>query len=318
MFLKSENSIAHRIEGDSQMKKFRLMLHTLVIATVTCAFASVAQAQATRTWVSGVGDDVNPCSRTAPCKTFAGAISKTAARGEINVLDSAGYGAVTITKSITIDGGGALAGLLASGGNAIVVNAATTDVVTLRNLDINGLGLATNGINILAAKSVYIEHSQIYGFTNDAILDNRTASQTPAAALFVNDVAIHTNGNGIAVTGTSASGTIAFIERSRIQQNTGFGIAGSHSNDLHILHTLITYNGAEGFKIDTGAGATVIGSIINGNLTGVVNNGSGLSLADTTIADNGTGVSGAVTSFGNNNVRGNAGGNTLPAPVGQQ
>ena len=67
---------------------------------------SLAHAQATRTWVSGVGDDANPCSRTAPCKTFAGAISKTAAGGEINVLDPGGFGAVTITKSITISSRG--------------------------------------------------------------------------------------------------------------------------------------------------------------------------------------------------------------------
>jgi hypothetical protein len=66
----------------------------------------MAQAQATRTWVSGVGDDANPCSRTAPCKTFAGAISKTAPCGEISVLDPGGFGAVTITKSITINGTG--------------------------------------------------------------------------------------------------------------------------------------------------------------------------------------------------------------------
>ncbi|MCU0340213.1 MAG: hypothetical protein MUE30_10020, partial [Spirosomaceae bacterium] len=74
-------------------------------------------------WVSGVGDDANPCSRTAPCKTFAGAISKTAAGGEISVLDPGGFGAVTITKSITLNGDGTLAGILASGTNGIVINA---------------------------------------------------------------------------------------------------------------------------------------------------------------------------------------------------
>src|SRR5579859_3645524 len=91
-----------------------------------------AQAQATRTWVSGVGDDANPCSRTAPCKTFAGAISKTAPSGEINVLDPGGFGAVTITKAITIanDGVGT-AGVLVSGTNGIVINAGVNDAVIL-------------------------------------------------------------------------------------------------------------------------------------------------------------------------------------------
>src|SRR6185295_8752846 len=113
----------------------------LVFAVILAANASLLQAQATRTWVSGVGDDANPCSRTAPCKTFAGAISKTAAKGEINVLDPGGFGGVTITKSITISSEGFEAGVLVSGTNAVIVaTGAATDVVVLRGLDIEGLG----------------------------------------------------------------------------------------------------------------------------------------------------------------------------------
>src|SRR5258705_5044084 len=121
----------------------KLMLPLSVTATLVVIFlsSSDAQAQATRTWVSGVGDDANPCSRTAPCKTFAGAISKTAAGGEIDALDPAGYGAVTITKAITIDGGGGqVASIFASAGaNRINVQARASDVVTLRNLRMNGV-----------------------------------------------------------------------------------------------------------------------------------------------------------------------------------
>src|SRR6266567_4823465 len=112
-----------------QMNKFRFTLNVLAIAIFTFAFASIAQAQATRTWVSGVGDDANPCSRTAPCKTFAGAISKTATSGEINVLDPGGFGGVTITKAITIRSDHIEAGVLVSGTNGIVVNVASTDNV---------------------------------------------------------------------------------------------------------------------------------------------------------------------------------------------
>src|SRR6266516_6845982 len=118
-----------------QMNKFRFTINAVAIAIFTFAFASMAQAQATRTWVSGVGDDVNPCSRTAPCKTFAGAISKTATGGEINVLDPGGFGAVTITKSITISSEGFEAGVLVSSTNGIIVNAAGGTVI-LRGLDI--------------------------------------------------------------------------------------------------------------------------------------------------------------------------------------
>src|SRR6266851_5281621 len=121
------------------MNRFSLVVRVFVLTIVALAFASISQAQATRTWVSGVGDDVNPCSRTAPCKTFAGAISKTAARGEISVLDPGGFGAVTITKAITIDGGGSLASILNTGVNGVTVYAnGPTDTVILRNLSING------------------------------------------------------------------------------------------------------------------------------------------------------------------------------------
>src|SRR4029079_11612442 len=114
------------------MNKFRLTIKLLVTATFLLAFASLAQAQATRTWVSGVGDDVNPCSRTAPCKTFAGAISKTAKDGEISVLDPGGYGAVTITKSIYINGthGAGYGSIIASLVNGVIIN--ITDVADVR------------------------------------------------------------------------------------------------------------------------------------------------------------------------------------------
>ena len=113
------------------MKSSTVLLSALMCASVVLAVVPAA-AQATRTWVSGVGNDANPCSRTAPCKTFAGAISKTAAGGEISVLDPGGFGAVTITKSITIDGGGGqVASVLVSGTNGIVVSGSGV-VVTLR------------------------------------------------------------------------------------------------------------------------------------------------------------------------------------------
>ena len=111
----------------------------LALMLLSLVAPGLAYAQATRTWVSGVGDDANPCSRTAPCKTFAGAISKTTAGGEIDPLDPGGFGAVTITKSITIDGGEQLASVLVAGTNGIVINAGAADTVTLRNIRINGV-----------------------------------------------------------------------------------------------------------------------------------------------------------------------------------
>src|SRR5205085_12371177 len=135
-----------RKKKETPMNKFRFTINAIAIAIFVFAFASFAQAQATRTWVSGVGDDANPCSRTAPCKTFAGAISKTADGGEIDALDPGGYGAVTITKNITIDGTGTLASILSAGTNGVIVNAPSTATVTLHNISINGAGTGINGI----------------------------------------------------------------------------------------------------------------------------------------------------------------------------
>src|ERR1700736_4444847 len=118
----------------------RIALLALFVGFLASFLASApAHAQATRTWVSGVGDDANPCSRTAPCKTFAGAISKTAVAGEIDCLDPGGFGAVTITKSITLSCEMGTAGVLVSGTNGIIINAAVTDTVFLRGLDFEGI-----------------------------------------------------------------------------------------------------------------------------------------------------------------------------------
>src|SRR5258708_13981814 len=123
------------------MKSRSLILAVCVSALVTTG----AFAQASRTWVSGVGDDVNPCSRTAPCKTFAGAISKTAPGGQISVLDPGGFGAVTITKAITIEGGEELGSVINSFTNGILINAGVNDNVILRNLQIDGVGTGVVG-----------------------------------------------------------------------------------------------------------------------------------------------------------------------------
>src|SRR4030081_2631386 len=150
------------------MRKIAFALMALSVATLL--YAVPAQAQATRTWVSGVGDDANPCSRTAPCKTFAGAISKTADCGEIDALDPGGFGAVTITKSITLDGTGTLAGILASLTTGIIINADNTKVITLRGLSIDGACNGIRGVNVIQAKTVNIEDCVIFRFANEGIL----------------------------------------------------------------------------------------------------------------------------------------------------
>lgn len=197
---------------------------------VALAFATTAAAQATRTWVSGVGDDVNPCSRTAPCKTFAGAISKTAAGGEINALDPGGYGAVTITKSMTIDGGGTMSSILASLTTGVIINgtgSATPIVVTLRNLSINGAGNGVNGVNIVEAQHVNIEDCDIFGF----------------------------GGRGVSLTSTTA--TNLHISNTRIHNNLTDGVFFRFGNAM-IERTTLVGNGEDGLQVDGALGATAV------------------------------------------------------------
>lgn len=152
---------------------------------IALSSATLAHAQASRTWVSGVGDDVNPCSRTAPCKTFAGAISKTAAGGEINALDPGGFGAVTITKSISIIAAGVTAGVTA-GGNGMVINAGPLDSIYIDGLDFTGINnpttTALSAIKVLNAGKVVVRNTTIRDFVGNS---NSAAGTANGTGLFV-------------------------------------------------------------------------------------------------------------------------------------
>lgn len=147
----------------------RIVATTGVAALSITLLGAPAQAQATRTWISGVGDDANPCSRTAPCKTWAGAISKTATGGVINAIDSGGFGPVIITRAITLDGGSTTASSLTTVGNGITINASASSDVVLRNLDVTGVKsgeicAASDGVQVVNARSVRLDNVSISGF----------------------------------------------------------------------------------------------------------------------------------------------------------
>jgi len=225
------------------MNKFRLTIKLLAIAIFMFAFASLAQAQATRTWVSGVGDDANPCSRTAPCKTFAGAISKTAPAGEINVLDPGGFGAVTITKSMTIRSDHFEAGVLVSGTNAIVVAGGPNDRVILEGLEIEGLGTGLNGVNFISGSELYIIRCQIRHFTQNGVT---VASSTSGGHAFINDSFILFNGGssgsgfgGVNVTGPN---NIASITNTSILSNTNFSVQANGAGTIVGLQSSVLNN----------------------------------------------------------------------------
>jgi hypothetical protein len=283
---------------------------------LSLSLASLAQAQATRTWVSGVGDDANPCSRTAPCKTFAGAISKTAPGGEINTLDPGGFGAVTITKAITISSEGVgMAGVLVSGTNAIVVNAGPTDVVTLRGLAINGMGTGLDGIRFLAGGGLRVERTVISGFTLNGI----SASLAAAADVSVSDVDIAAcAGDGIALA-TTAGAVRADIDNVRIHATAAAVHAAGQAN-VNLSASDLSQNGT-GVKADAPtARVQADGNQIGHNGTGVsATGGARVYLANNHIAGNERGLEtaggGAIKSFGNNELAGNTVNGSMSALV---
>jgi hypothetical protein len=299
-----------------------LRLLPILLLVIPVLPSSPAHAQATRTWVSGVGDDANPCSRTAPCKTFAGAISKTATNGEINTLDPGGFGGVTITKSITISGctGAQHAGVLVSGTNAIVVNAPADAKVTLRCLDINGLGTSLNGIRWIAGKSLKVTDTEIYGFTRDAI-DLESSTFGSKAVLLRNF--LHDNtGLGVMVAPPNGSATNATLSQNDIVDN-GCGVAAAQFGPdpaFNFASNCGTSSNASG--INAFANVNSFDNLISESVkTGVFSRGAQATnrIGNNRIANNFTGLqsvdSGVILSFGNNLLIGNASNGAPTGPV---
>jgi len=303
--------------------------------------ATPAAAQATRTWVSGVGDDVNPCSRTAPCKTFAGAISKTATGGEIDCLDPGGFGTLTITKSITIDCTGTFGSTLNSGGiNGINVNDSltaspgTSDVI-IRGLSINGAGTTPglNGIRFQSGRSLIVQ---------DVIIQNQKSGSgiafipTGTARLTVIDTTIAYGNNGVDIAPTGTGAARVALTNVRVVSNTGIGVRWSSqgtSNAAGVQGTIdnaeVSSNGQGIVMLSTGAAANAISMITNsvvaGNTTfGLQSSGAAARgrVGNTTITFNGTGVnainSADMVSYGTNRLNGNTSDGAFNTTIGQQ
>jgi hypothetical protein len=220
----------------SSMRRF--VTYLVAVGTIAiCLKADPAHAQATRTWVSGVGDDANPCSRTAPCKTFAGAMPKTATGGEINVLDSGGFGAVTITKSISIIATGVEAGVLVSGTNGIVVSLTnSTDKVLLEGLDIEGLGTGLDGVKVIGAGKTTIRKCSIRNFTGNGVNVQGTAN----ARVVVEDSVILGNGGDFNMLGTGGAMNTAFLQNTILDNNTNYATQVGGGNILVLTGSTLT------------------------------------------------------------------------------
>ena len=297
------------------IKKTFFFFPIAVLLAAGAGFCTNAQAEASRTWVSGVGDDANPCSRTAPCKTFAGAISKTMAGGEIDVLDPGGFGAVTITKSITIDGG-SFASILAFGSNGIYVNAAPGDTVTIRNLSINGVnGNGLNGIIYINGGILHVENVEIFGFSLKGIDFEPTSN----SQLFVKDSFIRKNiSGGILIKPYLGVTAKASISNVRMESNqTGLRaedrssvsiqdcVAAGNTNSGLVLYSTtdaVNLNVAACLISNNGATASAAGIKSEGTTSTVT-------VTDSLISNNSVGLlsvsSGKILSFGDNRIYGN-------------
>jgi hypothetical protein len=309
------------------MNKGRFTLSILTSIIFIFALAVVTQAQATRTWVSGVGDDVNPCSRTAPCKTYAGAISKTAKDGEISTLDPGGFGTLTITKSITVNGGGAGQGygsvLSALAPQGFLVNitdpADIRKTVRLNWLDINGASSGTDGVRMIAGLALHIENTNIDGLVGDGVDIN---VPTGVAEVYMKNVSIRncvgdgarfnsTGGlilatlenvqlNNMGSDGVEASArsrvTLRNCMISTMSAGAGVHTTGTADVEATIDSTTLTYS-LSAVRVDIGT-ARVSNSVITGNSNGLHNAGGTLKTFGTNKIDGNTSnTNGVVTAI---------------------
>lgn len=315
-----------------RISKFGIVA-AVAVGIFSFLIVSDAEAQSNRTFVSGHGSDSGPCTLTAPCRSFAQAITQTALGGEITVLDSAGYGPVTITQSVTITNpGGIEAGITAPGGNnAITITASSAANITLRGLTLLGGGAGANGIvvNSSAGGSLNIIGCFIKDFTASGIAiqpsagtltalisDTHTLNNgskginiapTSAAGVdfSITQVTANNNANGISLDASASNGRVnGVISASHVDDNSSNGITASGKSGffnvyVHIKDSYANRNNGNG-----------ISAVNTGTAVGVFS-GTGIALDDIYALSNGvdiaTGANSSIFTFGNNAFGGTSG-----------
>jgi hypothetical protein len=316
----------------------RICLLSLLGLFVAAGFnVAPAQAQATRTWVSGVGDDANPCSRTAPCKTFAGSISKTAPGGEINCLDPGGFGALTITKAIAIICESGEAGVLVSGTNGFNISAGASDVVFLKGLDFEGIGTGLVGIQFNTGAALHVDDCIVHGFQAGTAVGINFAPQAANSRLVIRNTYVSENGNvpantggGIQIKPSGAGSALAVIDQTTVANNN-FGIRADGTSNagvkLSVNNSTSSGNAFGGVVSFSPPGGPSVVVMVNtttssNNLGNGLNaNGGTLLVSRSIVSGNATSVAtsngGVLQSYGDNDIFGNAT-NTLPTTIGHQ
>jgi hypothetical protein len=299
------------------MNKKGITIKTLAGLMFALSLCSTAQAQ-NRVFVSGAGDDLNPCTRAAPCRNFQRGHDAVASGGEVVALDSAGYGAVTINKSVSITGEGVYAGITAASGNGITI--ATAGItVNLRSLTIQGNGSGTHGVNVTAVDDLHVEGCVISGFTQIGINVDLAAD---GSRIFIKDTITRNNGDlGIIIT-TSIGLVRASIDNCRSERNANEGFEAFTNSRVTINRSVASGNGSIGFLATSGVGKTAelsceeCVSSNNGSNGFVVNNDSTIRVSHSTATNNNNrgffqDNTGVFESLSNNLVRGNTGGDTF-------
>jgi hypothetical protein len=258
------------------------------------ATATVARAQVLfNSFVAAGGTDTNPCTRDAPCATFAAALAKTRAGGEIDVVDVGVYGPLDITKSITIDGKGLGAASGAGGAvtSAISISAGDNDAITLRNLAVQASD-APRGIWLTNGNSLLIENVTVSGFLYTGIFVNHgTTLAHGAETVTIHNVTISGGPNA---TGISIGFGTTYLSHSMIRSN---------AQGLVAYNTGIVDADSNAF-VDNGV-AVQAGNGVSGQAAALVR------LSNNDIYHNSTGFGcggGVLASAGNNRKGGNTGG----------
>jgi hypothetical protein len=303
----------------------RLCPSILLVAFLLFLTGGAAQATISHTWVSSTGNDANACTRSAPCATFAGALAKTTAGGEIDVADASDYGPVTITKAVSIEAVGVLATIQVTSGNAVTISAGVSDTVVLRGLTLDGQGTAADGINFTKGGALYVENCRIHHFTTGLDFIPIFTSPSDTSKLFVTDTIVRNNGSGstgggvliqsnggvpiASIDGLRAENNVCGVKtvdaaivtiRNSVAANNGFSgfsaVQNSQPADVLIESSLSAHNGTNGVvAADLGPPPGFIFPVIRLSNVTVFNNATGLA----------TSGMGKIISFGNNKVDGN-------------
>jgi hypothetical protein len=327
---------SHR--GASAVSKNAFLLALLGAALVCLLPAAPAQAQAFRTFVSAAGNDGNNCTDVStPCRHLAQAYAATSAGGEIDVLDPANYGGLTISQAVNIEGFGWATLSAGSGLAAITITAGASDKINIRGVVLDGLGISTNtGISFTSGGSLNVQDSVIRNFSNYGIFFGPSASTQ--SQISMSNTLVSDNLNGVAISSGGSGALIGVLDHVRIENSTQTGLqVGSISTgtvNVTVSDSVSANNGFDGISSTSSGAAT---NVMVRNST-IVNNGynSGASNFDNGLYATGSGAqiwvtrsaltgnangwraasSGVVTSYNDNNIDGNTSANTAPPQIG--